>query len=69
MNKIKIEWLTDSYDCETCGPSWAEGARVTYNGNEILTLEPLAHCYASKSYDREDVYKQILNCLGYTVDD
>ena len=29
--KIKIEWLTDCWDCDTCGWSSAEGARVYFD--------------------------------------
>jgi hypothetical protein len=65
--KIEIRWIVDSYDCETCGGSSAEGAIVTLNGEEILRLEPLAHCYNSIEFSQEDVYKKLLETLGYEV--
>lgn len=52
-------------DCDTCGSSWAEGARVT--GAVQLEFEAVAHCYGGINTDREDVYKAILAKLGYEV--
>lgn len=68
MSHIKIEWLSDTHDCETCGASWAEGARVTIDGELALDLEPHAHCYDGDNYEREDVFKRILERLGHTVE-
>jgi hypothetical protein len=67
MQSIGIEWRSDWYDCETCGPSYAEGALVKLNGGTILDLKPVAHCYAGQSWDREQVYRLILEHLGYAV--
>ncbi|PJT22679.1 hypothetical protein CN884_11925 [Ochrobactrum sp. 30A/1000/2015] len=49
--KISIEWLGDTHDCETCGPSWAEGARVYIDGLLVLDLQPSAHCYDGVSQE------------------
>lgn len=67
--KIKIEWLSDSCDCETCGSSWAEGAIVYIDGQEIFTLEPHASCYDGSSWTQAEVYYQILKGLGYTIEE
>lgn len=67
MSKIKIKWLTDVYDCETCGASWAEGAKVTIDGTQFGDFSPLAHCYDGNSYSAEFIYAQILKELGHTV--
>lgn len=67
--KIKIEWLFDSCDCETCGSSWAEGAIVYIDGQEIFTLEPHASCYDGSSWTQADVYYEILKGLGYTIEE
>jgi hypothetical protein len=67
MNSLEIHWIYDNHECETCGSSTAEGARVLLNNEEILLLEPLAHCYDDISYSSEDVYKAILKHLGYSV--
>jgi len=64
---IAIEWLSDDHDCETCGSSWAEGAVVKLNGEVILNLSPCAHCYDSTSYSQDQVYRAILDHLGYAV--
>jgi hypothetical protein len=66
---IKIEWLTDYYDnCETCGSSYAEGARVFVDGVMALDLAPSAHCFGGEHYPQEDVYERILQHLGHTVE-
>lgn len=67
--KIKIQWIVDDYDCETCGSSSAEGAIVTLDGKEILKLEPLAHCYNSVEFTPEEVYRKLLETLGYEVEE
>lgn len=67
---IQIEWLSDYSDCETCGGNYADGARVTIDGVTIekLYLEPVAHCYGGTHYDREDVFKRIIEHLGHIVE-
>ena len=64
---IETEWLDDSYDCETCGPSYADGAIVKIGGAVALDLTPHAHCYSGSNYSQSDVYKAILEHLGYQV--
>ncbi|PWL18850.1 hypothetical protein DKP76_07250 [Falsochrobactrum shanghaiense] len=66
--KISIEWLDDTYDCETCGSSWAEGALVYIDGLLVLDLQPSAHCYNGVSYQEGDVYQRILEHLGHGVE-
>lgn len=67
MTDIKIERLTDKYSCDTCGPSWAEGARVYIDGAVALELTPHAHCYGGDDYQDADIFVKILEHLGYTV--
>ncbi|MBZ9943472.1 hypothetical protein LB533_20510 [Mesorhizobium sp. BR1-1-13] len=64
---IKIERLSDTHDCETCGPSWAEGARIYIDGALVLELDPHAHCYDGDNYDDEAIFRRILEHLGHTV--
>ena len=64
---LAIEWLTDDHDCETCGSSWAEGAIVRLNGEVILNMSPCAYCYDSTSYSSDQVYRAILEHLGYAI--
>lgn len=68
MSAIKIEWLSDSYECETCGYSYADGARVYIDGIIALDLKPVAHCFGGNNYDDRDVFTRILQHLGHTVD-
>lgn len=65
--KIEIEWLHDSSNCDTCGMTYAEGARVTIDGKVALELTPVAHCFGGDNYDESDVYKRILEHLGHEV--
>lgn len=64
---IEIEWLLDEHDCETCGWTCAEGAIVRLNGQEIIRLEPVAHCYNGVDYRDNIVYKTIIEYLGYEI--
>lgn len=69
MSTIKIEWLHDSYGgCETCGASYAEGARVYIDGELALDLAPAAHCLGGADYQEGEVYTRLLQHLGHTVD-
>lgn len=68
MAKIEIQWLTsEGGDCETCGPSYAEGARVTIDGELALDLEPHASCCSSVNYYRDEVLLRILAHFGHEV--
>lgn len=70
MSEILIEWLTDYHSCETCGSSYAEGARVFVDGEVLLELEPVAHCFGGKNYSTSDVYAAIIErIMGHTVID
>jgi len=64
---LDITWLHDDYDCEDCGGSYAEGARVTLDGEPFLELIPVAHCFGGADYPTKDVYNEILKKLGYSV--
>lgn len=68
-HKIKIEWLTDSHDCETCGTSWADGANVWIDGVLTLQLTPFASCFNETHYGVDDVYRRIIERLGHTLED
>ena len=66
--KIKIKWLTDDYDCEDCGTSYADGAAITL-GDEVFELTPVAHCFGGQHFDKEDVYKFVLDKLGHAIEE
>jgi hypothetical protein len=65
--KLEIEWLSDEHDCENCGSSYAEGASVTLDDKPFLLLAPAAYCFDGASWNEEEVYKAILEKLGYTI--
>lgn len=67
MSTIRIEWLSDSHDCETCGFSGAEGASVFRDDKELVDLRPHAYCFDGASYDKEEVYVRILEALGHEI--
>ncbi len=69
MSIININWLSHQSDCEDCGISVADGAEVFLNGKCILSLLPQAACFDSTDYSRADVYKAILEELGYTLNE
>lgn len=67
--RIKIVWLHDYAECETCGGGYAEGARVYLDGELLVEMEPVAHCYGGTHYTQEDVYRRILEMTGHTVEE
>ena len=66
--KIKIDWLHDSMDCETCGLSYAEGAQVFIDGALVLDLKPAAACFDGAHFAQDDVYNRLLAHLGHEVE-
>lgn len=68
MKKIKIEWLLDSYDCEDCGYSSEEGARVYLDGEVFLELIPKAHCFGGRGWATDEVLTEIIKKLGYEIE-
>lgn len=67
MFKIEIVWMVDEHDCDTCGSSYAEGARVYFDDVSVLDMEPCAHCFDGNTYTKEQVYNRILVELGHMV--
>lgn len=66
--RITIERLYDQYDCDTCGYSSAEGAIVMFDGKEVISMLPQAHCYAGKDYTDDIIFEAIFNKLGHTLE-
>lgn len=68
---IVITRLKDSFDCETCGYSYADGAEVEFicgaGHTDKLSLIPSAHCFGGGHYDEEAILVAILEKLGHTV--
>lgn len=66
--KLTVERLQDTHDCETCGMSWANGFRVTLDGNVIVDLKPSAHCFGGNNYGEQRLLFAVLDHLGYEVE-
>lgn len=66
---VKIKWLWVVGDCDSCGSGYAEGARVTLNGEPLLELTPVATCFGGDDWSAADVYRLIIEKLGYQVED
>ena len=66
---INIEWLSDYTDCDQAGCSggYSEGAIVTKDGKPFLSLIPAASCFGGDHWDRDEVFRLILNELGYDL--
>lgn len=64
---LEITWLYDEYTCESCGYTRSMGAEVTLNGEPLLELKPVAHCFDPWDWDEATVFKEILQKLGYEV--
>lgn len=56
MPNIHINWTTDEHDCDDCGPSFADGARVDIEGRGRVELTPSAGCYDGVSHSRLYVF-------------
>jgi len=67
MSVITVEWLFDSFECDCCGVTYAEGAKVSKDGEPLLDLSPAAHCMGSDHYDAADVYRLTFVALGHTI--
>ena len=65
MKTIKITRTYDEHDCDDCGYSTAEGAKIYINGRKVLDLKPVAHCYEGKTYSDIDILKAVLEYLDF----
>lgn len=62
--KIEIEWLSDHYECETCGSSFADGARVYFDGKVVFEFVPSAYCFGSDTMTDYEVFFKVFELLG-----
>lgn len=68
MSVVSVEYLSDSYGpCDSCGTSYAEGARIIVDGKVVRELTPVAHCYNGQSYGDEDILRAILEHFGHEL--
>lgn len=69
MAKVLLKRLYDEYDCDTCGPSYADGFEVYIDDKLEATFAPHAGCFGGDYYTREDMLEWVLIQLGHTVTD
>lgn len=71
QTKVVIKWISDGYDCETCGSNWASGALVTIttpSKTEVIDMTPVAACFDGVSYEDSQVWDAVLHKLGVIVE-
>nr|WP_250808335.1 hypothetical protein [Neorhizobium tomejilense] len=42
----------------------ADGADVRIDGELVIEMKPIAHCYDGDTYEKDDVYRRILQHYG-----
>lgn len=67
MTRITIEKISDSHECETCGFSSANGARIYLDGLFHSELTPMAYCFDGTDYDDDAIFREILRALKLNV--
>jgi len=64
MSQIKIIQTEDSYECDDCGWSHAEGGRVYIDDVLIFEFQPSAYCYDSDEISVEELLYQACQHFG-----
>ena len=69
MTDIRIDWMSDTSDCDQAGCSggYSEGAMVYFDGKLAIDLSPVATCLGGTDYDTVDVFARILKELGHNL--
>lgn len=67
MAMIEIERLVDCSECDDCGCSFADGARVSVDGSVVFELVPRADCFGGTSFDDDEICIAILRHMGSPV--
>jgi hypothetical protein len=67
MAEVLIEYLSDSYECETCGTSYAEGYRIYVDGAVVRELKPSAHCFDGTNFSENDMLAAVLEHFGHKL--
>ena len=66
--KIEITTNRDTHECETCGTSYADGGTVKVDGELIIDLQAVAHCWGGQSFSQDELLVLALMKLGHTVE-
>lgn len=64
---IRVVETSDSFDCETCGSSWATGYNIYFDDVLSIAMKPIAHCYGGDHFTIEDALQEIIKELGHTL--
>lgn len=67
MADVRVERIVDVSECDDCGFSCADGARILIDGSLHSVLEPRADCFGGVTYDDDDIYREIHNGLYRNV--
>lgn len=62
--KVHIKWLDDTHECETCGFSYAEGAKVFIDGKLIIDKVPISNCCNPLYWNEEEILREILHHIS-----
>lgn len=65
--KIEITTTHDTYDCDDCGISYAEGGTVHVDGKLVIDFPPHAYCFDCQHATAEQLLVMALRELGHTV--
>ena len=63
---LKIEWPTDTSDCECCGLNFNTGLQMYIDGQLIYNKEAIAMCYGNYDSDYEEAL--IVLCKYFNID-
>lgn len=67
MSHIRIAKITDSCECDDCGFSYADGARIYIDDELCAELIPAAACFDGVDFDDDEVYREVLKALDLNV--
>lgn len=64
MPKIELILLSDEWECEDCGTSFANGYVIKKDGVVVVERYPRAYCYDSDDYDGEQQLRDLCELFG-----
>lgn len=72
--KITYEIHYDEHRCDDCGYSSAIGATIWFDGTQVFSLIPVAHCYDSYSLKNNKgqectVHEKIIELLNHELEE
>lgn len=61
--RISITRLSDMFECDTCGCSYADGWSVEKDGKPWFDMKPVAHCLGGSDFTVEDLVTELAGRL------